>query len=148
MTIFELKGVDGQISFDGKNVMITRRGILGSTTGFKDKIINVREIEMISLKDATSFINGHIFFVTANSGLISGTFVSHENLVTFRKSKQKEYEDLKQAISNAMKNSKSRKDSNSKLMTTDLSELVDMFKKGKISKEEFEKQKEILIENL
>ena len=86
----EIKGVDGQLSFDGKNVMITRRGIFGSTSGFPDKVINVRQIEMITLKDATAFLNGHIFFVTAGSGLISSTFTNHENMIVFRKSKQKE----------------------------------------------------------
>ena len=142
----EIKGVDGQVSFDGKNVMITRRGIFGSTSGFPDKVINVRQIEMITLKDATAFLNGHIFFVTAGSGLISGTFTNHENMITFRKSKQKEIEEFKEAVSKAMTSSKSR--TTSKLLTNDLSELVDMFKSGKINKEEFDSQKEILIENL
>lgn len=142
----EIKGVDGQVSFDGKNVMITRRGIFGSTSGFPDKVINVRQIEMITLKDATAFLNGHIFFVTADSGLISGTFTNHENMITFRKSKQKEIEEFKEAVSQAMTSSKSR--TTSKLLTNDLSELVDMFKSGKINKEEFDSQKEILIENL
>lgn len=142
----EIKGVDGQLSFDGKNVMITRRGIFGSTSGFPDKVINVRQIEMITLKDATAFLNGHIFFVTAGSGLISGTFTNHENMITFRKSKQKEIEEFKEAVSQAMTSSKSR--TTSKLLTNDLSELVDIFKSGKISKDEFDSQKELLIENL
>jgi hypothetical protein len=144
----DIKGVDGQISFDGKNVIITRRGIFGSAAGFSNKIINVKQIEMITLKDATSFINGYIFFVTADSGLVSGTFASHENLVVFKKPKQKDFEEFKQAVSQAMATSKSRVTLSSKLLTSDLSELVDMFKSGKISKEEFDSQKEILIENL
>jgi len=142
----EVKGVDGQLSFDGKNVMITRRGIFGSTSGFPDKVINVRQIEMITLKDATAFLNGHIFFVTAGSGLISSTFTNHENMIVFRKSKQKEIEEFKEAVSQAMTSSKSR--TTSKLLTNDLSELVDIFKSGKINKEEFDSQKELLIENL
>ena len=142
----EIKGVDGQLSFDSKNVMITRRGIFGSTSGFPDKVINVRQIEMITLKDATAFLNGHIFFVTAGSGLISSTFTNHENMIVFRKSKQKEIEEFKEAVSQAMTSSKSR--TTSKLLTNDLSELVDIFKSGKISKEEFDSQKELLIENL
>ena len=142
----EIKGVDGQLSFDGKNVMITRRGIFGSTSGFPDKVINVRQIEMITLKDATAFLNGHIFFVTAGSGLISSTFTNHDNMIVFRKSKQKEIEEFKEAVSQAMTSSKSR--TTSKLLTNDLSELVDIFKSGKISKEEFDSQKELLIENL
>ena len=142
----EIKGVDGQLSFDGKNVMITRRGIFGSTSGFPDKVINVRQIEMITLKDATAFLNGHIFFVTAGSGLISSTFTNHENMIVFRKSKQKEIEEFKEAVSQAMTSSKSR--TTSKLLTNDLSELVDIFKSGKISKDEFDSQKELLIENL
>jgi hypothetical protein len=142
----EVKGVDGQLSFDGKNVMITRRGIFGSTSGFPDKVINVRQIEMITLKDATAFLNGHIFFVTAGSGLISSTFTDHENMIVFRKSKQKEIEEFKEAVSQAMTSSKSR--TTSKLFTNDLSELVDIFKSGKINKEEFDSQKELLIENL
>jgi hypothetical protein len=142
----EVKGVDGQLSFDGKNVMITRRGIFGSTSGFPDKVINVRQIEMITLKDATAFLNGHIFFVTAGSGLISSTFTNHENMIVFRKSKQKEIEEFKEAVSQAMTSSKSR--TTSKLLTNDLSELVDIFKSGEISKEEFDSQKELLIENL
>ena len=142
----EIKGVDGQLSFDGKNVMITRRGLFGSTSGFPDKVINVRQIEMITLKDATAFLNGHIFFVTAGSGLISSTFTNHENMIVFRKSKQKEIEEFKEAVSQAMTSSKSR--TTSKLLTNDLSELVDIFKSGKISKEEFDSQKELLIENL
>ena len=142
----EIKGVDGQLSFDGKNVTITRRGIFGSTSGFPDKVINVRQIEMITLKDATAFLNGHIFFVTAGSGFISSTFTNHENMIVFRKSKQKEIEEFKEAVSQAMTSSKSR--TTSKLLTNDLSELVDIFKSGKISKEEFDSQKELLIENL
>ena len=142
----EIKGVDGQLSFDGKNVMITRRGVFGSTSGFPDKVLNVRQIEMITLKDATAFLNGHIFFVTAGSGLISSTFTNHENMIVFRKSKQKEIEEFKEAVSQAMTSSKSR--TTSKLLTNDLSELVDIFKSGKISKEEFDSQKELLIENL
>jgi hypothetical protein len=142
----EVKGVDGQLGFDGKNVMITRRGIFGSTSGFPDKVINVRQIEMITLKDATAFLNGHIFFVTAGSGLISSTFTNHENMIVFRKSKQKEIEEFKEAVSQAMTSSKSR--TTSKLLTNDLSELVDIFKSGEISKEEFDSQKELLIENL
>lgn len=144
----DVKGIDGQLSFDGKNVIITRRGIFGSTSGFPDKVINVRQIEMITLKDATAFLNGHIFFVTADSGLISGTFANHENMVVFKKSKQKEIEEFKAAVSQAMISSKSRSTPSLKLLTNDLSELVDMFKSGKISKEEFDSQKEILIENL
>jgi hypothetical protein len=126
--------------------MITRRGIFGSTSGFPDKVINVRQIEMITLKDATAFLNGHIFFVTAGSGLISSTFTNHENMIVFRKSKQKEIEEFKEAVSQAMTSSKSR--TTLKLLTNDLSELVDIFKSGKISKEEFDSQKELLIENL
>ena len=142
----EVKGVDGQLSFDGKNVIITRRGAFGSISGFKDKAINVRHIEMITFKDATSFINGHIFFVTADSGLISGTFPSHENMITFRVSKQKIFEEFKQVVSEAMNTAKSI--SKSKILTNDLSELVEMYKSGKITKEVFESQKEILIEKL
>lgn len=142
----EIKGIDGQVSFDGENVMITRRGIFGSASGFDDKIIPVRQIEMISLKDATSFINGYILFVTADSGVVSGTFASHENMIVYKKSKQKNFEEFKQTVSQAMTSSRSRK--STKLITNDLSELVDMFKSGKISKEEFDSQKEILIENL
>jgi BMFP domain-containing protein YqiC len=69
-------------------------------------------------------------------------------MITYRKSKQKDFEEFKQAVSQAMATSKSRVTLSSKLLTSDLSELVDMFKSGKISKEEFDSQKEILIENL
>jgi hypothetical protein len=67
-------------------------------------------------------------------------------MIVFRKSKQKEIEEFKEAVSQAMTSSKSR--TTSKLLTNDLSELVDIFKSGEISKEEFDSQKELLIENL
>lgn len=144
----EIKGHDGQVTFDGQNIFINRRGILAKMIGYKDKVIPVKSVIMVSMKDATSYVNGHIFFATKESGLMKSSFDSHENMVVFRKSQQKEFSKLKNKINKSISSLKSILESKEPLLTKDLNELVEMYKEGKISSEEFKRQKTIILENL
>jgi hypothetical protein len=101
-----VKGYNGQISFDGKAVSISRKGALGFLTqGLKGtKEIPVRAISSIQLKKAGMVANGYIQFATGageSKGGINAA-VTDENTVIFTLFSNNEFEELRSLVTEAL----------------------------------------------
>jgi len=101
--IIEVNGAQGgSIIYDGKKVIIKRKGFLSfAAHGVKgDKIIPLKFITAIQFKDA-GFGTGYIQFSImggreAKGGLFQGIY--DENTILFNKKQQPEFEKLKEMI--------------------------------------------------
>jgi hypothetical protein len=99
----EVKGVNGQIRFDGREVTISRKGVLGFLTqGFKgEKSIDVEHISSIQFKNAGLMLNGYIQFAfiggrESKAGIFDAS--QDENTVMFSIGQQKVFEQLRDAV--------------------------------------------------
>lgn len=100
------KGVNGQISFDGATVVITREGFLArSTHGRSEKSLPVKSIGAVQIKPASALVNGHIqFSVSGESSKKSIGFgksqdaAKDENAVIFTKKQAPAFEALRDAV--------------------------------------------------
>jgi hypothetical protein len=101
-----VRGYNGQISFDGKSVSISRKGAIGFLTqGLKGtKEIPLRAISSIQMKKAGMVANGYIQFATGageSKGGINAA-VTDENTVIFTLFSNEEFEELKSLVTEAL----------------------------------------------
>lgn len=100
------KGVNGQLSFDGTTVTITREGFLArSTHGRSEKAYPVRSIGAVQVKPANALINGYIQLSvsgeTSKKSIGIGKSydaAKDENAVIFTKKQAPAFDAIKQAI--------------------------------------------------
>ena len=100
------KGINGQVSFDGATVVITREGFVArSTHGRSEKALPVRAIGSVQYRPASALVNGFIqFAVSGEESKRSigfgkkGDASRDENAVIFRKSAAAEFEAIRDAI--------------------------------------------------
>lgn len=148
-----VKGVNGQIEFDGGSVTIVRKGAMAlMSQGLKgDKRIPVGAITSVQFKDANMLTNGYIQFATgageSGGGILAAG--SDENSVVFKASQKSEFTELRTAIEAAMTASRqvnSQPQAESPLDgIKKLKELLDL---GAISQDEFESEKTKLMGQL
>ena len=104
------KGRNGQVSFDGKTVTITREGFAARAThGRSEKSIPLRQIAAVQFKPVSMLTTGYIQFtvpgeMTTSKAKGSRTFdaTKDENSVVFLKKQEEEFHALKQAIQSAI----------------------------------------------
>jgi hypothetical protein len=100
------KGINGQITFDGATIRITREGFVGrSTHGRGEKVLAVKSIGAVQLKPATALVNGYIqFSVSGESSRQSIGFgrsrdaSKDENAVVFAKKSLADFEAIRDAV--------------------------------------------------
>ncbi|MFD8200010.1 DUF4429 domain-containing protein [Streptomyces sp. NPDC059701] len=108
--MIEVKGHNGQITFDGQYVTITRKGILARTSvGKGEKRIHISQISSVQWKPAGPFVNGFIAFSAAGGNERRSTFgsqtytaVTDENSVIFTTRQKTEFAALRKAVEDAI----------------------------------------------
>jgi len=111
--MMEAKGSNGVISFDGRIVRITRRGVRGmSLHGKGDKAIPLQSLGSVQMKPAGRLSEGFLQFgvvggVERNTIRRKRTYggegaVSDENSVMFKRKHQPEFEAVRNAILEAL----------------------------------------------
>ena len=101
-----VKGYNGQVDFDGKTLLITRKGGMAFISqGLKgEKKIPVGNVTSVQFKSANMLTNGYIQFATASSesrgGILDAT--KDENSIMFTKAMQPEFEALRSAVEEAI----------------------------------------------
>jgi len=108
--MIEVKGHNGQITFDGQYITITRRGFLArATIGKGEKRIHISHISSVQWKPAGPFVNGFIQFSAAGGnerrsqfGHQTSTAVKDENSVVFMRGQQAAFEELRTAVEAAV----------------------------------------------
>lgn len=104
------QGRNGQVTFDGKTVTITREGLVARAThGRSDKMLALRQISAIQLKPVSLLTTGYIQFtvpgeMSNNKGKGARTFdaTKDENSIVFLKKQQPEFEAIRTAIQSAL----------------------------------------------
>lgn len=104
------QGRNGQVTFDGKTVTITREGMAARLThGRNEKMLALRHISAIQLKPVSLLTAGYIQFtvpgeISNNKGKGARTFdaTKDENSVVFLKKQQPEFEAIRAAIQSAL----------------------------------------------
>jgi hypothetical protein len=109
MSTLHAKGLNGQVTFDGATVVITREGFVArSTHGRSEKTLPLSAIGAVQYRAATTLINGFLQF--SIPGEVSKRSVGYgkngdaskdENAVVFRKGANTDFETLVSAIRSA-----------------------------------------------
>lgn len=145
-------GYNGQISFDGKNVVISRKGAMAKMTfGFSgEKKIPLSSIISVQYKEASMALNGFIQFATAageNVGSLSAA-TQDENSVIFTKGQSAEFSKLRDAVDDAIEKRQAPGTTvitSSTSVAEQLEKLVALQEKGILTQEEFNSQKNKLL---
>lgn len=146
-----VKGHNGQIDFDGKTILITRKGGLAfMSQGLKgEKKIPIGNVTSVQFKTASMMTNGYIQFATASGESRGGLMaaVSDENSVIFRESMQQEFEELRVAIEEAVSQEAARRSGRgvSESPLDALKKLKELLDLGVIDQAEFDSKKETLM---
>lgn len=146
-----VKGYNGQIDFDGKTILITRKGGLAFLSqGLKgDKKIPIGNVTSVQFKNANLLTNGYIQFATAASESRGGLFdaTKDENTIIFTKNMQPEFEELRSAIEQAVENHSAASVSGgvSESPLDALKKLKELLDLGVIDQQEFESKKQTLM---
>lgn len=150
----QAKGINGQVSFDGTTVKITREGFVArSTHGRSEKALPLKSIGAVQWKPATSLVNGFIqFSVSGESSKKSVGFGKYqdatkdENSVVFRKSQLEAFEAVHAAIQEAQSNGSPA--ASAPDVTEQLARLGQLRDAGVLTEEEFAAKKAELLERL
>lgn len=108
--MIEVKGHNGQITFDGQYVTIARRGFLARTTvGKGEKRFHISQISSVQWKPAGPFVNGFIAFSAAGGnerrsrfGSQTASAVNDENSVIFTTRQKTAFEELRTHVEAAI----------------------------------------------
>lgn len=147
------KGVNGQMSFDGTTVTITREGFMArSTHGRSEKNFPVKSIGAVQVKPANALVNGHIqLSVSGESSKKSIGFgkshdaASDENAIIFTKKQAPAFEAIKQAIQAAQASGGAPAAPDAVDQLAKLAQLRDA---GVLTEEEFAAKKAQLLERM
>ena len=156
----EAKGHTGTVLFDGKSVIIRRKGFVArASVGKGEKNIPVKSISAVQWKPAGIIMNGYIEFsiaggVESKSALGSATSnaVSNENAVVFTKKQMPLFEELRTAIEVAI-NSAHSSEANSNIpiatsINDRMKDLNTLHESGLITLDEYNKKKEQLLDSI
>ena len=147
-----LKGVGGQVLFDGQMVTIERKGALGRLSGGEKKVFHIRELSAVQTKRASALANGFIRFTpsggskpTAESLELPRFEAPDENSVMFYKKDQQAFEGLRDAVLEAMSHLATSKEPS---IPDQISQLATLRDEGVITDKEFEAKKADLLERM
>jgi hypothetical protein len=150
----EVKGVNGTVTFDGQTVTINRKGFLArASVGKGTKSIPVLSITAVQWKPAGPLTNGFIQFtvgggVERRSGFGKQTTdaAKDENSVVFRTKQKAEFEELRDAVQDAISNRHAGAQAPQPSSVADeLAKLAELRNAGVLSPDEFEAQKARLL---
>ncbi|MFK0300294.1 DUF4429 domain-containing protein [Brevundimonas sp. NPDC090276] len=147
--MIQAKGHNGQMSFDGQNVTISRKGVLGFLTqGLKgDKIIKLSSITAVQFKAVGMITSGYLqLSLMGGNESRGGVFdaTQDENTVMFVKKQEKDFEGLRDAIQAAL-NAPRNDVSGSSSSIDQLEKLANLLDRGVITDAEFQAQKAKLL---
>ncbi len=146
-----VKGLNGQVDFDGASILISRKGGMAHLTqGLKgDKTIPVGNITSVQFKAANFLTNGYIQFATGASesrgGLVEAT--KDENTVVFTKRMQTSFEELRGAVEVSLASQVAGRSRGTEAESPleSLKKLKELLELGVIDQTEFEAKKATLM---
>lgn len=148
----EVKGMNGQIELTATHVIIKRKGFMALATkgATGDKSIPISAITSVQLKPG-SFLTGNGFIKFSFGGAVEKASslqaaVHDDNAVIFRGRYNKEFEELKRRIEEAIIATSSSQPASSGI--SDLEKLAELKEKGHISEEEFNSKKQELLSRI
>ncbi|SDH37226.1 DUF4429 domain-containing protein [Microbacterium sp. 77mftsu3.1] len=149
MSVLKAAGVNGQVSFDGRTVLITREGFLARVThGRSEKAIPVGAIGALQFTPPSLLVNGFIQFSISgetSKKSIGGSkhqeAAKDENAVIFTK---KSYLDFA-AVRDAVREAQQRGPEVYTSVTDQLEKLANLRDRGALTPEEFAKKKSELL---
>ncbi|MFH9574239.1 DUF4429 domain-containing protein [Streptomyces sp. NPDC017454] len=153
--MIEVKGHNGQISFDGQYVTITRRGFLARTSvGKGEKRIHISQISSVQWKPAGPFANGFIAFSAAGGnerrskfGSQTTSAIHDENSVLFTTRQKTAFEDLRKAVEAAIAAHHTPAAAAASASVADeLTKLAALRDQGAITEAEYQQQKQRLLD--
>ncbi|WP_158613190.1 MULTISPECIES: DUF4429 domain-containing protein [unclassified Frondihabitans] len=109
---YSVKGHNGQITFDGETVAITREGFFGRIgQGRSTKSLPIRSIGAVQFKPASALVNGYLQFsvqgeVSQRNNQLGSRVTgaaADENSVIFTKKQQAEFQELADALTDAVR---------------------------------------------
>lgn len=148
--MIEAKGHNGQVRFDGNNVTISRKGVLGFLTqGLKgDKVIRITSITSVQFKKVGMITSGYIqFSLMGGSEAKGGVFdaTQDENTVMFVKKQEKDFERIRDAVQAALNAPPPSAVLSTASVADQLEKLAQLREKGILTDGEFQVQKEKLL---
>lgn len=148
-----VKGINGQIDFDGVSIKITRKGGLAFATHalMGEKVIPVAQILSVQYKEASRLVNGFIHFATASTSSINNAafLVADPNTVIFKIAQKDEFAQLRSAAEEAVEKSRSVEKSGADESPLDaLKKLKDLFDSGVITENEYNDKKTLLMNKI
>lgn len=154
--MIEVKGHNGQITFDGQYVTITRRGFLARTSvGKGEKRIHISQISSVQWKPAGPFVNGFIQFATAGGnerrskfGSQTSSAIHDENSVIFTTKHRAAFEELRKHIEAAIAahHTPAAPAAAAGSVADEITKLAALRDQGAITEAEFQQQKQRLLE--
>jgi hypothetical protein len=149
----EIKGMNGQIEFDGQSITIRRQGFRARTgVGKGEKRIPLRHVTSVQFKPAGAMVNGFIQFSLGGGNERRSAFgqqtmdaAKDENSVIFRKKQQPEFEELRAAVESAMVADNPAAGPAAPDRLTQLQKLADLHSSGVLNDAEFEQEKRRLL---
>jgi hypothetical protein len=147
--ICEVAGNGGQIQLTATSIRIRRKGLAALFAhGLKgDKEILIRDLSAIQFRDANLLTSGYIQFAfrggsEAHGGILQAT--SDENTVMFSRSKQRDFEQFRDAVRRKM-TPPAVSNSPKRSSLDELEQLAALLKQGVVTAQEFEAKKKQLL---
>ncbi|WP_416477025.1 DUF4429 domain-containing protein [Streptomyces sp. LKA04] len=154
--MIEVKGHNGQVTFDGQYVTITRKGFLArATVGKGEKRFHISQISSVQWKPAGPFVNGFIAFSAAGGnerrsrfGSQTSNAVNDENSVVFTSKHKADFEKLRAAVEAAIAahHAPTAPAAAAGSVADELTKLTALRDQGAITDAEFQQQKQRLLE--
>lgn len=147
--MIQAKGHNGQIQFDGVNVTISRKGVLGFLTqGLKgDKVIKASAITSVQFKKVGMITSGYLQFSLMGGGESKGGVfdaTKDENTVMFVKKQEQDFERIRDAVQ-AVLNAPVMGAMAQASVVDQLEKLAQLRDRGVLTETEFEVQKTKLL---
>lgn len=147
--MIQAKGHNGQIQFDGVNVTISRKGVLGFLTqGLKgDKVIKASAITSVQFKKVGMITSGYLQFSLMGGGESKGGVfdaTKDENTVMFVKKQEQDFERIRDAVQ-AVLNAPVVGAVSQASVVDQLEKLAQLRDRGVLNEAEFEAQKTKLL---
>ncbi|MFD7731275.1 DUF4429 domain-containing protein [Kitasatospora phosalacinea] len=145
--MIEAKGNTGQVTFDGEYVTITRKGFRARmTVGKGEKRIHVSQITAVQWKPPGMLVNGFIQFTVPGGierrsgfGSQTGSAAEDENSVLFLKNQAPAFEELREAVDEAI--ARQHRPASSDSLADELAKLQHLADTGALSAQEYDAAK-------
>lgn len=154
--MIDVKGYNGQVSFDGQYITIMRKGFLARTSvGKGEKRLHVGQITAVQWKPAGHMVNGFIQFTVPGGNERRSAFGSQtssatrdENSVVFTRKQMPEFEHLRSALDEAIarQHAPQHDGAGHASMADELAKLASLRDSGVISSADFEAGKARLLD--